>query len=883
MYKLLKLSKIEDYRIYKDFKWQSDVNIFTDTNLIFGWNGSGKSTFADLLYQLSNNIPFNDMESFELLFQNELAQNIQVTRQLPQNEKYSIMVFDQNYIERNISKIDSIKHIFAIGEGQIDAAQKIKDDRKESENLKTKLQLAQREKEKFQKLFDQLIIKNASTLKNELNLGNSYNKNTFLQDYNNFTQPRLLDDSSYRIAKSTLFSSQLPQINHIPSLLIDSDLLSSIRNILNSRPIISAIESLRDNDDLASWVEEGLALHKKHKSSECFFCGNSLSVARLAALEAHFNKEYIDISDNIDQTIEQISNYRQQYSRLGEDLLSTDQIYPELIDKYQREKDNIIQNSQQCISILDNISNILKSKQKKIVSTEFIVDFDNISNLTLLTIDLSTSFNEVISTNNLLATKHQFIVNESMISLKSHWMARYHDEMHRSKNLLQDSEKIVQSAEKVLFDFTKALKELESTSSSAAIPAKLMNENIHKFLGRKDIEFIAQDTGYSLLRKGKLASNLSKGEKNAIALIYFFCSLLDINVNRAETIVVLDDPISSFDSNYYYHAISYIRCNLEGVGQSFILTHKFSFYKDLCKMCDHKTNHYVIERDFKGVRIVDENHFYNSYYDEYIYIFNRIINYVTTTPSDPDESLTMANLSRKLLESYLTFKIPIKLDNLEKIRKLTPDLNTSRRAIMRLVNTKSHLRIIREEDSGDELSIINEMPTIARELLQFIFETDQLHFVTLLENCEIKLENVLDSGTLDFSNPKPRIKYRIKLYDWPASAGYSFQIDDNTSYSDYSSEVKCDFAVKISGASMEPKIQDGDIAFVEICETLPHGSIGVFSLNGTILCKRLIEIDGKTVLKSDHTDKNLYPNIIIGSDDTLKVFGKVVSSTHMNP
>ena len=57
-----------------------------------------------------------------------------------------------------------------------------------------------------------------------------------------------------------------------------------------------------------------------------------------------------------------------------------------------------------------------------------------------------------------------------------------------------------------------------------------------------------------------------------------------MTVNAANTIVVLDDPISSFDSNFYYNAISYIREKTLNVGQTFIFTHKFALLKDFSMM-----------------------------------------------------------------------------------------------------------------------------------------------------------------------------------------------------------------------------------------------------------------------------------------------------------
>lgn len=114
---------------------------------------------------------------------------------------------------------------------------------------------------------------------------------------------------------------------------------------------------------------------------------------------------------------------------------------------------------------------------------------------------------------------------------------------------------------------------------NSQIPADEINRDIAFIMGRDELNFVNRESGYRITRNGKTAKNLSKGEENAIALIYFFNTMQDMNANPSNTIVVLDDPISSFDSNFYYNAISYIREKTLQVGQTFIFTHKFSLLK----------------------------------------------------------------------------------------------------------------------------------------------------------------------------------------------------------------------------------------------------------------------------------------------------------------
>lgn len=49
---ITKINKIKDFGIFKDFKWNSDIDAFKKDNLIFGWNYSGKTTLSMLFQNL---------------------------------------------------------------------------------------------------------------------------------------------------------------------------------------------------------------------------------------------------------------------------------------------------------------------------------------------------------------------------------------------------------------------------------------------------------------------------------------------------------------------------------------------------------------------------------------------------------------------------------------------------------------------------------------------------------------------------------------------------------------------------------------------------------------------------------------------------------------
>ena len=89
------------------------------------------------------------------------------------------------------------------------------------------------------------------------------------------------------------------------------------------------------------------------------------------------------------------------------------------------------------------------------------------------------------------------------------------------------------------------------------------------------------DTGYTITRGGVSAEFLSEGETTAIALLYFLKSLQDRRFPLANGVIVLDDPVSSLDANALFLAFAFIRERTKDAGQLFILTHNFSFFRQV--------------------------------------------------------------------------------------------------------------------------------------------------------------------------------------------------------------------------------------------------------------------------------------------------------------
>ena len=80
-------------------------------------------------------------------------------------------------------------------------------------------------------------------------------------------------------------------------------------------------------------------------------------------------------------------------------------------------------------------------------------------------------------------------------------------------------------------------------------------------------------------------STLSAGDRNTLALAFFFASL-DQDAMLANKVVVIDDPISSLDEHRAFTTVQEIRRLAERVGQMIVLSHNKPFLRQLWELAD---------------------------------------------------------------------------------------------------------------------------------------------------------------------------------------------------------------------------------------------------------------------------------------------------------
>ncbi len=107
----------------------------------------------------------------------------------------------------------------------------------------------------------------------------------------------------------------------------------------------------------------------------------------------------------------------------------------------------------------------------------------------------------------------------------------------------------------------------------------------------------------------------------------------------------------------------------------------------------------------------------------------------------------------------------------------------------------------------------------------------------VLPAIERKPDSELRAARSSSAMPYGLGRREIPLFDMPVSAGTGVFLDDSRAddiiIPDNSKTKGADFAVRISGRSMEPKYHDGDILLVQDCDSVENGELAIFVLDGS--------------------------------------------------
>ncbi|MCW3103389.1 MAG: Wobble nucleotide-excising tRNase [Bacteroidetes bacterium] len=742
---ITKIKKIEGLGIFQDYQPDPKLAEFKTYNLFYGWNGSGKSTLGKLFRHMETHQP---IEHNEKLTYKAIISGNQVDERSSISEP--IRVFNSAFIKEHTDfEKSTTSSILYIGKEQVDLKNKIKESQEIYERDKAHVSETIIEEKKLEKKLEEFFITTGAELR-DLHGTTVYSratitKNTAKDLWEEVQKSgRTLDEiilSQDILANKIKFIEQGEE-KHAQALITlkinDENLFQvqkHVQDLLQENPVHKAVARLAANPDIQAWVQQGLLLHNQHGSNKCEFCNNEISGIRKSELTEHFNDAFQVLQKNIHAAIQELEQMRiviPQYQIQA--------FYEEFKIQINGGLALLEEDVQRINLHFDALIDRLKIKQKNPLETGFPAAF--------ITLDLLPSwvqhFNSVVTEHNdavknfiTKAAEYRksidlhVVAHNAKVSNLSALLNEYSNALGTIKvmtPLLKEAEAVIEALKIKLADDTTLIVEI--------------NNDLHKFLGRQEITLVKNPTGgYTLERHSKKATNLSEGEKSAISLVYFINKLKEKETKIQDLIVVFDDPMSSFDSNHLFAASSYIMNNCKVAKQLFILTHNFWFYKLIRDWCHKEFRKETEIYCLKKGKIVKADSTLIDHHSEYHFIFSRLLEWSVLEEVPLSDHFSLANHSRRLLESFNAFKTPSQsgfasILKLAQIKSIPKDVTDK---LYYFLHKYSHLDRIEGHEHIVE-NIQGEGKQIALDTLSIINAIDPDHYASMITLCSGKAQ-----------------------------------------------------------------------------------------------------------------------------------------------
>ncbi len=649
-------------------------------NFFFGFNGSGKSTIAKYLHNLSlvdsqRNLDFKDCT------QNGYDDSI-----------HQILTFDENFTEVNFNQSSLLKGVFSLNEkndlidGQIVAQETIINSYKDLKEKKEKL-IEKIEQDKSQK--QTTLLNNCWSQRDtfstftKITLAYPGSKPNHLQKLKDILQNPLVDVPIIdQLTKryNSLYEKEISEI----TITVDSKLYKEIRIIerelesLLSEVIVGNedvdIAALIKKLDSRNWVETGVK-YLEQTNDVCPFCQQQTITDNL---KQQFNELFDETYKEKIGEIERLFNlYKQKSNALLSNILDIQNIY---------NPDNLASNTHiKLKELFDNNSGIIAYKIKHSNEKKSITSLNTIKS------ELSEIINS-IKQNNTTFSELGDSRNTLISDIWLYMAQQCQSDIETFAEKVIKYQRIIITANQLISGYdTKALaaKQTIETLRSQTVNTKDAVDSINLILkstGFEGFEVAEKDTvnnisQYYLKRNGSTDENpvfrsLSEGEKNFISFLYFFQLCVgtdDIENNSSKKkIIVIDDPVSSLDSQSLFVVSTLIHKLIQqkgnntapdrqsfknpNISQVFVLSHNLYFYKEVSfnkrPICT-KFWHYRIT---KTNNISEISGSYNTtVFDDYSLLWQTLKDIKSNLPTDSSLNIVVANTMRRVIESFVNF------------------------------------------------------------------------------------------------------------------------------------------------------------------------------------------------------------------------------------
>lgn len=562
----------------------------TLVNFFFGNNGSGKSTVAKAIKE----------------------DNSAVWKTGKSSVDYSVLVYNQDFIKANLQKYHNLPGVFTVNKTNIDIQNQVDEKLTEKENASIAHNAALEEKNKKESAKSQLSTifqddcwKKTTDLRDALTdaLKGRKRKHLLAEAVLGVKSPKDHDFESLKRLHDAVYSADSKKYDEF-NTIDDTSILDVLSGQeLLEKPIISTSDSPFANFiaaiNASAWVRQGRENYHETPDGKCPYCQQTLPNSFEEDITACFDAQY-------QEDIKALNHFYNTYKQTANNLFIPLETIPQ---ELYYDIDITIYNDK--LAVLKGIiSSNLQELTSKIADPSLVVTIKETATALQNLSDIIEEFNKLIRDNNSAIaskTKKKAECESDVLELLTFTVK---DEISHYKTSKATVEKeITDLAKEVATHHTTVLRLKKEISSlnSKIVNTKTTIDSVNTLLCDSGFQ------GFSLREKpdtpnvyevarpdGTIAENLSEGERNFIAFLYFYHL-----VRGSETadeapknkIVVIDDPVSSMDSSTLFIVSTLVREMIEicennaenadrsvkgnFIKQIFILTHNAFFHREI--------------------------------------------------------------------------------------------------------------------------------------------------------------------------------------------------------------------------------------------------------------------------------------------------------------
>jgi wobble nucleotide-excising tRNase len=664
-------------------------------NFIYGANGCGKTTISNFIHDSSD----SKFKSCSLTWQDAVP--------------LKVLVYNKEFRERNFGK-GKLSGVFTLGEA---SAEQIKVIEQKSEELKTIKADGIKKHETLDKLKadkNKLVNDFKETAwtkvykKNELAFKEAFSgsmqkesfKNKLLQEFtSNTAQLEALENLKEKA--ETIFGEQPKKIDPISQISFERALEIEANEIWKKIivgkadvDIAKLIQKLNIND----WVNQG---RDYIQGDTCPFCQQETITDDLKRqIESFFDETYL-------KDIKQLKELKQEYNTLTQNIINQLNTIEANQKAFSNTKLDIDKFSAYLKTLISQNTTNNEFLNNKVKEPSRSIELISIKEQAELVTGLINQANTEIKKHNDIVTNFAAERSNLIKAIWKYLVEEYKTEISQfngQKNGFETGITNLDTQYKVkIAEYKKLDAEIKSLNKNVTSIQPAIDEinRILKSYGFLNFEIVpTQEKGFYQIQRedGTIAeTTLSEGETTFITFLYFL-QLTKGGISEdevhSERVLVIDDPISSLDSNVLFvvstlikDIIKTVKEDKRNIRQLILLTHNVYFHKEVSfidgrtKTCN-KTNYWILRKN-DNVTSLQSFKMGNPIQSSYELLWQEL------KSKEVKSTLTVQNIMRRIIENY--FKLLGKYGDDDLILKFaTKEEQEICRSLISWINDGSH-------------------------------------------------------------------------------------------------------------------------------------------------------------------------------------------------